>query len=97
MRRQKRNAIDNEDELEDFQIVYGQNMVDLLKLSEQVDELEIELMSASARRSRAKRESVDHIGSVITVVTPFIIINFWFVKYFFLCFSTGNSRFLRGA
>ncbi|XP_037039446.1 extracellular sulfatase SULF-1 homolog isoform X2 [Bradysia coprophila] len=66
--RQKRNAIDIDNELEDFQIVYGEDMVNLLKLSEQVDKLEKELMAANAHRSRTKRESVDHIGSVITEI-----------------------------
>lgn len=63
--RHKRSAI-NKKYLEHFQIIYGREMADLLKLSEEVDSLERDLMSARGH-SRRKRESVDHIGNVISV------------------------------
>lgn len=68
--RHKRNAV-NDKEFEHFQIVYGQDMADLLKLSEEVDELEKDLMAVKSHR-RTKRESVDHIGNVIMVCSMFI-------------------------
>ncbi len=61
--RHKRSAM----EFDDFQIIYGQNMADLLKISEAVDEVENDLLSANGHHSRSKRETVDHIGNVIMV------------------------------
>lgn len=52
--------------LKHFQIIYGREMADLLKLSEEVDLLERDLMNTRSH-SRRKRESVDHIGNVIMV------------------------------
>lgn len=63
--RHKRSVVDDE-EFEHFQIVYGEDMADLLKLSEEVDKLEKDLMGTKGH-SRSKRESVDHIGNVIMV------------------------------
>lgn len=68
--RHKRSAIDKKD-LEHFQIIYGREVMDLLKLSEEVDLLERDLMSARGH-SRTKRESVDHIGNVIMVCLSFL-------------------------
>ncbi|KAJ6634910.1 Extracellular sulfatase SULF-1 like, partial [Pseudolycoriella hygida] len=61
--RHKRSIVGEKD-FEHFYIVYGENMADLLKLSEVVDRLENEMRSGK-RHSRRKRESLDHIGNVI--------------------------------
>lgn len=69
--RHKRSVVDAK-EFEHFQIVYGQDMADLLKLSEEVDQLEQILVNANGH-SRRKRESVDHIGNVIMVCESFMV------------------------
>lgn len=90
--RQKRDVI-NDSKFENFHIVYGQEMNELLRLSEDIDHLEENLLGMEGYRRRSKRESVDHIGNVIMVIVTKTIFPMRNVhRQFFI--RTGNPGLL---